>query len=91
MPERRYPLEALAARMGCSVHRMGERLQVAGSTLQEYRQRGLTPRIADRLAIRAGYHPALIWPTWIDDALTVVDRQFLAQGWRQAWLWNEAA
>jgi hypothetical protein len=33
-------------------------------TVQRWRRDGLTPIIADRAAIRAGYHPANIWPHW---------------------------
>jgi hypothetical protein len=29
--------------------------------------------------------------TWIDNGLTALDRLYLEQGWRQAWLWNERA
>lgn len=87
----RYPLEALRDAMGApSLNAMGQQLGVAGTTLHDYRDRGLTSKVADRLAIRAGLHPALVWDTWIDDSLTVVDHQFLEAGWRQAWLWNEA-
>ena len=85
----RYPLEPLADAMGITVHKACTRLRVTGATYQEYRDRGLTPMVADRLAIKAGFHPGLIWPQWVTDALTVVDEMFLAGGWRQAWLWQE--
>ncbi len=38
-----------------------------------------------------GRHPAMVWPTGFDDGLTALDRLYLEQGWRQAWLWNERA
>lgn len=86
----RYPLEPLMEAMRCpSVHALGQQLNIAGSTLQLYRDSGLTARVADRLAIAAGLHPAMVWPSWIDDGLSVVDRLFIEGGWRQAWLWDE--
>lgn len=30
--------------------------------------RGLTDRLADRFATRAGFHPSQLWPTWWADA-----------------------
>lgn len=47
---------------------------------------GLSDTQADRWAIALGYHPAQVWPDWIDAGLSVTDRQFLATGWRPAWL-----
>jgi transcriptional regulator with XRE-family HTH domain len=35
-----------------------------------YRRRMLTERMADRLAVAAGYHPATVWPHWFDDENT---------------------
>lgn len=66
---RRYALEPLADAMAMSLDAACKQLGVSGSTQQEYRQRGVTVRVADRLACQAGFHPALIWPTWHDDAL----------------------
>lgn len=36
-------------------------LGVRRDDIPRYRKRGLTPRMADRLAIRAGLHPLLLW------------------------------
>lgn len=58
----RYPLAPLAAAMGCSTNTLGERLGVRGSDLQRYTDHGVLHRTADRLAIKAGFHPYLIWP-----------------------------
>jgi len=59
---RRYPVEPLAAAMGLTVHGALARLSVSGSTQADYRSRGVTYRVADRLAVRAGFHPAEVWP-----------------------------
>jgi hypothetical protein len=39
-------------------------------TAQRWRTQGLTWWMADRAAVACGLHPALIWPTWFDDATT---------------------
>ena len=33
-------------------------------TVQRWRHQGLSARQADRAAVRAGFHPANIWPHW---------------------------
>ena len=46
---------------------------------------------ADYWATRIGVHPDVIWPGWSEAGLTPRDRRFLeGNGWRQAWLWQEA-
>ena len=46
---------------------------------------------ADRWAVRCGFHPDQVWPGWSEAGLTLRDRRFLdGNGWRQAWLWQEA-
>jgi hypothetical protein len=50
-------LAALAEIMGIN-HRNTRRLQTLG----------LTERQADHYAVRAGFHPSDIWPSWFDDA-----------------------
>ena len=66
---RRYPLQPLAALMGCTVHVMGDRLRVSGSAMQDWRENGVPWQSADRIAIAAGYHPYVIWPEMLDHAL----------------------
>lgn len=63
---RRYPWAPLAALVGSG---LAGKLNVSGSTLQDYQTRGVTPRVADRLAMKAGLHPSLVWPSWFDDVL----------------------
>jgi len=41
-----------------------EVLHISGMTYKRYREKGLTDELADRLAVRAGYHPAEVWPEW---------------------------
>ena len=39
----------------------------SGTTWTHALHNGLTDRQADRWAIRLGYHPIEIWPTWCDE------------------------
>lgn len=66
---RRYPLDALAAAAGMSEAALGRAVGLSGSTLKKAREWGLVADAADRYAIRAGLHPAEVWPTWLDDHL----------------------
>lgn len=69
MTDRRYPWAPLAAAMGLSEASAARALGVTGSTEQEYRRRGVTDRVAERLAGLAGLHPSEVWPELIDDRL----------------------
>lgn len=62
----RYPLEPLASAMGETVAAACRLLGVSGSVQQEYRRRGVTERVADRLAVRAGLHAYEVWPEMVD-------------------------
>jgi hypothetical protein len=65
----RYPLAPLASFVD-PAHQMGQpalakALGLHLKQLQRYAAHGVTDIAADRLACRAGAHPALIWPEWI--------------------------
>jgi len=69
---RRYPIEPLLellAEQGVSLHKATEILGMSGSNLKAARTRGLLVKAADRCALRAGFHPAEVWPSWVEDAL----------------------
>lgn len=66
-PPRRYDLAPLADAMGEPLPSLGRRLNIGGSTWVEYRDQGVTARVADRLATKAGFHPSLVWPSWFED------------------------
>lgn len=61
----RYPFAPLAALMGSSEASAARRLNVSGKTEQQYRREGLSAKVADRMAVRAGYHPYEVWPEMI--------------------------
>lgn len=66
---RRYDLEPLATAMGCTLAAACRRLGVSGSTMQEYRRDGVTEKVADRVAVKAGLHPYEVWPEMVDHAV----------------------
>lgn len=72
---RLYPLEPLAEAMGCTLSEVGRRLGVSGTTWKQYRDQGVSELVADRLATRAGLHPAVVWPEWMDDQIDEVGRE----------------
>lgn len=70
----RYPLEPLANTMGLSLHQTCKQLGLSGSTEKEYRARGVTERVADRLAVKAGFSPYDIWPEMIDHIISAAEQ-----------------
>jgi hypothetical protein len=75
---KRYPFADLARTMGLSEHQAGVALGLSGSTQQEYRQRGVTERVGDRLACKAGFHPSEVWPDWMTDSIERASRECAA-------------
>lgn len=73
MPER-YPFAPLAAAMGLTEHAAAVALGLSGSTQQDYRRRGVTEQVADRLAVRAGLVPYEVWPSMLDDAVDAAEQ-----------------
>lgn len=69
-----YSFDDIAEVMGRSVDAASKELGVSGSTLQQYRQ-GMSEKVADRLACKAGFHPSLIWPHWGQEALEKARQQ----------------
>lgn len=87
---RRWPLTDLLTAMA----RRGSTnpatdLGTGGEAWTRAQLHGLTDATADRWAIKAGFHPAQVWPGWVDAGLSVVDRQRIEGGWRHAWLHHE--
>lgn len=66
MTDRRYPFDRLAAAMGLTEPQAARRLGLSGSTEVDYRRRGVTERVGDRLAVKAGLHRFEVWPEMAD-------------------------
>ncbi|HEV2928408.1 MAG TPA: CGNR zinc finger domain-containing protein [Propionibacteriaceae bacterium] len=65
----RYPLQPLLDRIGGSATSAARKLGISGSTEQDYKRRGVTERVADRLAARAGLVAYEVWPEILDHAI----------------------
>lgn len=65
---RPYPFEPLQRLIAAPTAQVAaDLLGVPRRRLYRLRDQGLTVDQADRMAIAAGYHPAEVWPTWLDD------------------------
>lgn len=64
-----YPWAALATAMGVSENQAVMTLGVNGRMGQLYRHQGMSERVAERLAVKAGFHPAEVWPEWLDHSI----------------------
>lgn len=65
-------VEALTLAPGASVARV---LNVSGQRLASFAEYGIEERTAERLAVRAGFHPSVIWTEWFDDAIAELERE----------------
>lgn len=57
----RFPLAAITGYNNCELAR---RTGYPVRTIQRWTTTGIPYYSADRLAIRLGVHPAIIWPNW---------------------------
>lgn len=71
---KRYPVSSLAREMGLSENAALEQLGVRGKDAQEYKRRGVTERVADRLAAKAGLPTLSVWPEMVDERVAEVER-----------------
>lgn len=60
----RWPWTPLGELLGGSVRSQAERLGVDDAQVSRWKRAGLSDAMADRCAIRAGLHPAIVWPDW---------------------------
>lgn len=73
--DHRYPIEPLARAMRVPVEQVATALGISGTTWRIIREHGARDHTADRMAIRAGFHPFLIWPDMLDNRLAYDQRQ----------------
>lgn len=63
----RYPLHELEVLLGWPLAvELAEAVGVSVAAVGQWKVRGLSHRQADRLACWFGYHPAELWPEWLD-------------------------
>jgi hypothetical protein len=73
----RYSLQPLADALGLTLDTPGlaRRLNLSGTTWKEYRDLGVSERVADRLACKAGLHPYTVWPEMADAHVAAVHHE----------------
>lgn len=76
----RFRLDALAERHGCTLAALAGLCNLSGSTWKQYRDGGVSERVADRLAVKLGYHPAEVWPEWLDVSMAKAEVECAADG-----------
>lgn len=76
----RYPFALLAEAMGCTEAQAARQLGLSGSTEWRYRSDGLTEKVADRLAVKAGFHAFVVWPEMLDAVTESVMVECAADG-----------
>lgn len=68
-----FDLQPLLEATGLTLNALGRAAGISGKAQKRYVNDGLSPRQADRLAVKFGMHPSEVWPAWFMDeiALTV--------------------
>lgn len=74
MKGHRYSLEPLFEVMGMTPHAACTALGLSGTTEMLYRRDGVTEKVADRLAVKAGVHPYTLWPEMAEHALVEIKK-----------------
>lgn len=75
MRRRRYPLAPFFELTGWSMTRVTEIAAANAEELRRRRSEGVTERIADRLAVAAGFHAFVIWPEMADHVIADTQRE----------------
>jgi hypothetical protein len=61
----RFDLEPLATALGATCDGdIAQATETCRRTVQRWKHDGMTVDQADRAAVKAGFHPANIWPWW---------------------------
>jgi hypothetical protein len=62
-----HPIEPLIERTGATdLQHLARLLGISDRWARELKATGLTDTQADRYACRIGYHPSILWPTWLN-------------------------
>jgi hypothetical protein len=69
----RYPFAPLAAAMGMTPAEAARSQGISGSTWKQYRDEGMSRDVADRRAVRAGFHPWTVWPEMAEHDMAAAD------------------
>lgn len=62
----RYPLDDLIRAMRVSLSQATQQLGVGGPEYRKYRTHGMTRDVAERKALKVGFHPYEVWPEMVE-------------------------
>lgn len=62
-------MQALADAKGMTLAELGRHLNISGSTYKDYRDNGMTERVADKRAVQCGLIAWEVWPDMLDHAI----------------------
>lgn len=65
----RYDFQRLVDLMETTQRQAQKQLTMSGQTFKNAVENGLGFWAADRYAVRAGFHPAFVWPEWLEDSI----------------------
>lgn len=67
--QRRFPVDALRRALASeSVTELARTCGVTQRSIHRYIHDGVPEAMTDAMAVRAGFHPAEVWPEWIEQA-----------------------
>ena len=78
--DRRYQIQPLISAMGLSQDAAMRKLRISGNQYQQYRDLGMRRAVADRQAVKAGFHPYEVWPEMADHDIADIERVCAADG-----------
>lgn len=84
----RYQLEPLLALMGCTLSQAQQTLGIGGPEYRKYRDEGMGREVAERKALKAGFHPYECWPQMVEDDIEVITRTCAARGCEETFIVN---
>jgi hypothetical protein len=65
--KRFYPVQPLLQMMGCTLSEAQKTLGIGGDQYRRFQEEGLRREVAERKALKAGFHPYEVWPELADD------------------------
>jgi len=71
----RYPVQPLLDKLRMSPTQFAKQYKADYRTLK--RPSGIIEETADRWAVMCGYHPAEIWPEWVDNGMDDTAHRFV--------------
>lgn len=75
-----YDFESLRASYGKGIEATMRACKIGGAQYQKYRDEGMSREVAERMALKLGFHPYEVWPHMVDDDVAASTRTCAARG-----------